>query len=160
MFENEKFGDCFRIERVYSLAFYSHKLHNTIDILAGLRNSSCIVAVYLYTALLHTLPYFTHLHITTTLHRYTTRPLHHYTTTPLHHSTTTPPLHTLTPPLHTLTPPLHHYTTPGCVHSHPEHVERIYKALVGLGVTVNPNTFSGKAYPYKPQGIAVIQQID
>ena len=47
----------------------------------------------------------------------------------------------------------------GCVHSHPEHVERIYKALVRLGVTVNDNTFSGKNYPYKPQGIGVIQLI-
>ena len=32
----------------------------------------------------------------------------------------------------------------GCVHSHPEHVERIYKALVRLGVTVNDNPFSGQ----------------
>jgi hypothetical protein len=45
----------------------------------------------------------------------------------------------------------------GCVHSHPEHVERIYKALVRIGVTINDNTFSGKDYPYKPQGVGVIQ---
>jgi hypothetical protein len=48
----------------------------------------------------------------------------------------------------------------GCVHSHPEHIERIYKALVSIGVSVNENTFSGKDYPYKPQGIAVIQSIN
>lgn len=44
----------------------------------------------------------------------------------------------------------------GCIHSHPEHVERIYKILVSIGVVINPNTFSGKNYPYKPQGIGVI----
>jgi hypothetical protein len=48
----------------------------------------------------------------------------------------------------------------GCVHSHPEHVERIYQTLVRLGVTVNDNTFSGKEYPYKPQGIGVIQLVE
>ena len=46
------------------------------------------------------------------------------------------------------------------MHSHPEHVERIYKALVREGVTINENTFSGKDYPYSPQGIAVIEQQD
>jgi len=48
----------------------------------------------------------------------------------------------------------------GCVHSHPEHVERIYNILVDIGVTVNPNTYSGKNYPYKPQGIGVIQLLN
>lgn len=48
----------------------------------------------------------------------------------------------------------------GCVHSHPEHVERIYKALERLGVKINDNTFSGKNYPYKPQGIGVIQLVE
>lgn len=48
----------------------------------------------------------------------------------------------------------------GCMHSYPEHVERIYQALVREGVVVNENTFSGKNYPYKPQGIAVIEQQD
>lgn len=48
----------------------------------------------------------------------------------------------------------------GCMHAHPEHVERIYKALVREGVVVNDNTFSGKNYPYKPQGIAVIELQD
>jgi len=47
----------------------------------------------------------------------------------------------------------------GCLHAHPNDIERIYKALVGIGVEVNDNTFSGKDYPYKPQGVAVIYQI-
>ena len=44
----------------------------------------------------------------------------------------------------------------GCLHSHPESVERIYKELEALGVTANENPFSGKNYPFQPQGIAVI----
>ncbi len=44
----------------------------------------------------------------------------------------------------------------GCLHSHPESVERIYKELLALGVVVNENPFSGKDYPFSPQGIAVI----
>lgn len=48
----------------------------------------------------------------------------------------------------------------GCVHGHPSVVEQIYKTLVDIGVTINDNTFSGKNYPYKPQGIAVVELID
>lgn len=48
----------------------------------------------------------------------------------------------------------------GCVHAHPIDVERIYQILVKIGVTINENTFSGKNYPYKPQGIAVVELID
>lgn len=48
----------------------------------------------------------------------------------------------------------------GCIHAHPSEVERIYNILVEQGVKVNPNTYSGKNYPYKPQGIAVIELID
>ncbi len=48
----------------------------------------------------------------------------------------------------------------GCIHAHPSQVEEIYKRLVKLGVKVNDNTFSGRDYPYKPQGIAVIELID
>jgi hypothetical protein len=48
----------------------------------------------------------------------------------------------------------------GCIHGHPSDVEKIYQLLEGLGVVANENTFSGKNYPYKPQGIAVIQLID
>lgn len=45
----------------------------------------------------------------------------------------------------------------GCLHSHPSSIERIYKALLSLGVKVNDNPFSGKDYPYKPQGVAVVE---
>lgn len=48
----------------------------------------------------------------------------------------------------------------GCIHAHPNDVEKIYKLLLSLGVVVNNNTFSGKNYPYKPQGIAVVSRID
>jgi len=48
----------------------------------------------------------------------------------------------------------------GCIHGHPSDVEKIYTILEGLGVTANENTFSGKNYPYTPQGIAVIELID
>jgi len=46
----------------------------------------------------------------------------------------------------------------GCIHAHPEDVKKIYHTLTNkLGVKVNDNTFSGKNYPYKCQGIAVIE---
>jgi S-adenosylmethionine/arginine decarboxylase-like enzyme len=48
----------------------------------------------------------------------------------------------------------------GCVHAHPEDVNAIYTILVNLGVKVNPNPFSGKNYPYKPQGVGVVELID
>eukprot|EP01034_Spumella_vulgaris_P033770 gene33770-41660_t len=45
----------------------------------------------------------------------------------------------------------------GCIHAHPSDVEKISSILISLGVTANKNPFSGVNYPYKPQGIAVIQ---
>jgi len=49
----------------------------------------------------------------------------------------------------------------GCHHTHPIYIEIIWKILTQeLGVVVNPNTFSGKSYPYKPQGIAVVELVD
>lgn len=45
----------------------------------------------------------------------------------------------------------------GCVHTHPHHVWEIWQVLVKIGVTVNENTFSGVDYPYKPQGIMVVE---
>ncbi len=49
----------------------------------------------------------------------------------------------------------------GCIHAHPSDVEAIYSILTQkLGVKVNENTFSGKNYPYKPQGIGVIELVD
>jgi hypothetical protein len=48
----------------------------------------------------------------------------------------------------------------GCIHAHPEDVERIYQLLVAQGVEVRDNPFSGKNYPYKPQGVGVVELID
>ena len=48
----------------------------------------------------------------------------------------------------------------GCVHGHPNDVERVYRELIKIGVEIHDNTFSGKDYPYKPQGIAVVERID
>ena len=48
----------------------------------------------------------------------------------------------------------------GCIHAHPEDVERIYRALVSQGVVIRDNPFSGKNYPYQPQGVGVIELID
>lgn len=48
----------------------------------------------------------------------------------------------------------------GCIHAHPSDVEKIYKILLDLGATVNDNPFSGKDYPYKPQGVGVVELID
>lgn len=48
----------------------------------------------------------------------------------------------------------------GCVHGHPSDVYMIYKLLEGLGVVANNNTFTGIDYPYKCQGIAVVEQMD
>ena len=49
----------------------------------------------------------------------------------------------------------------GCLHAHPEDVERVFKILTEkLGVKVNDNPFSGKNYPYPPQGIAVVELIN
>jgi len=58
------------------------------------------------------------------------------------------------------TPAMDMPNSAGCIHGHPSDVERIYKLLEGLGVVANPNTFSGKNYPYKPQGIAVIELVN
>jgi len=48
----------------------------------------------------------------------------------------------------------------GCVHGHPTDVEKVASLLASIGVVANPNTFSGKNYPYKPQGIAVVELVD
>jgi peptidoglycan hydrolase-like protein with peptidoglycan-binding domain len=47
----------------------------------------------------------------------------------------------------------------GCVHGHPNDIKMVYEELVKIGVVVNPNPFSGKNYPYQPQGVAVVELI-
>ena len=42
----------------------------------------------------------------------------------------------------------------GCMHAHPSDLDSLNQIVMQrLGVQVNPNPFSGKDYPYKPQGI-------
>lgn len=48
----------------------------------------------------------------------------------------------------------------GCIHTHPEDLDKIYHLLIKQGVEVRENTFSGKNYPYKPQGVGVIELVD
>ena len=48
----------------------------------------------------------------------------------------------------------------GCVHAHPDDVGEIARVLQALGVVVRPNPYSGKKYPWTPQGIAVVTLID
>jgi len=49
----------------------------------------------------------------------------------------------------------------GCVHSYPADVEAIWKLLVQkCGVEVRPNTDGALPYPYKPQGLAAVFEVD
>jgi hypothetical protein len=48
----------------------------------------------------------------------------------------------------------------GGIHAHPSDIERIWMILVDLGVEVRDNPYTGKNYPYKPQGVGVIELID
>lgn len=46
-------------------------------------------------------------------------------------------------------------------HAWPESIKTVWQILVNdLGVVVNPNTNGALPYPYKPQGLLSIQQID
>eukprot|EP00600_Ochromonadales_sp_CCMP1393_P005984 CAMPEP_0174968820 /NCGR_PEP_ID=MMETSP0004_2-20121128/8366_1 /TAXON_ID=420556 /ORGANISM="Ochromonas sp., Strain CCMP1393" /LENGTH=266 /DNA_ID=CAMNT_0016218135 /DNA_START=136 /DNA_END=936 /DNA_ORIENTATION=- len=49
----------------------------------------------------------------------------------------------------------------GCIHAHPADIEKIYTILTEkLGVEVRENTYSGKNYPYTPQGVGVVELVD
>jgi len=48
----------------------------------------------------------------------------------------------------------------GCIHCHPTDIEAIWHLLVGLGVKVNTNTFGKLPYPFKPQGLLSVEQMD
>ena len=41
----------------------------------------------------------------------------------------------------------------GCLHAHPDDVNRIWQSLIELGVEVRPNPYSSSDYPYEPQGL-------
>jgi len=48
----------------------------------------------------------------------------------------------------------------GCVHGHPQDIKQVWKMLVSIGVEVRNNTNGKLPYPYKPQGILSIEQVD
>lgn len=48
----------------------------------------------------------------------------------------------------------------GCMHGHPSDIDTVAKLLQGLGVVPNPCCFGGKNYPYKPQGVGVVELMD
>jgi len=48
----------------------------------------------------------------------------------------------------------------GCIHGHPEDIKKVWQILVSLGVKVRPNTDGKLPYPYAPQGILSIEQLD
>eukprot|EP01100_Stratorugosa_tubuloviscum_P007159 TRINITY_DN29_c2_g6_i1.p1 TRINITY_DN29_c2_g6~~TRINITY_DN29_c2_g6_i1.p1 ORF type:complete len:303 (-),score=141.79 TRINITY_DN29_c2_g6_i1:54-962(-) len=48
----------------------------------------------------------------------------------------------------------------GCIHAHPDAINQIWKELVARGVEIRPNPFGTLPYPFKPQGLIVVQQLD
>lgn len=47
----------------------------------------------------------------------------------------------------------------GCVHIHPQDLQKMNTLLAGLGVQVRENPFSAIKYPYKPQGVIVVENV-
>lgn len=54
-------------------------------------------------------------------------------------------------------PPMPMPNSEGCIHSWPEHIERIWHLLVGLGVEVRPNSGGALPYPHVPQGLLSVE---
>jgi len=48
----------------------------------------------------------------------------------------------------------------GCIHTWPTYSNEVWQILVGLGVQIRTNTGGQLPYPYTPQGIISIEQID
>lgn len=49
----------------------------------------------------------------------------------------------------------------GCIHAYPDSIKTVWQMLVNdLGVQVRPNTNGALPYPYQPQGLLSIQQMD
>ena len=48
----------------------------------------------------------------------------------------------------------------GCVHSWPESIESISDTLQKMGVVARPNPGGALPYPYKPQGLLSVYQLD
>jgi len=49
----------------------------------------------------------------------------------------------------------------GCIHAHPDAIQQVWKILVNdLGVVLHNNTFGKLPYPYTPQGLLSVVQLD
>ena len=49
----------------------------------------------------------------------------------------------------------------GCIHAHPDDIKNIWQILVSqCGVEVRDNPYGQQPYPYQPQGIATIEQVN
>lgn len=48
----------------------------------------------------------------------------------------------------------------GCIHVHPKDLKKINEILDEMGVVTHKNPFGKQPYPYTPQGILSIEQID
>jgi hypothetical protein len=48
----------------------------------------------------------------------------------------------------------------GCIHAHPPDILTVWELLSGLGVQMRLNTDGALPYPYIPQGILSVEQID
>ncbi len=48
----------------------------------------------------------------------------------------------------------------GCVHAHPPDILTVWKKLLSLGVVMRLNTDGQLPYPYRPQGLLSVEQID
>ena len=57
-------------------------------------------------------------------------------------------------------PPMPMPNSHGCMHSWPADIDSIWQILVSLGVQVRKNTYGKLPYPYKPQGILSVEEIN
>jgi hypothetical protein len=48
----------------------------------------------------------------------------------------------------------------GCIHIHPTDCKRVAEILVSLGVVIRKNTNGKRPYPYTPQGLLAVIQVD
>lgn len=48
----------------------------------------------------------------------------------------------------------------GCIHGHPDDINKLWKTLVGLGVTIRDNPYGKLPYPYVPQGLLSVEEIE
>eukprot|EP01124_Arcella_intermedia_P029482 TRINITY_DN6232_c0_g1_i1.p1 TRINITY_DN6232_c0_g1~~TRINITY_DN6232_c0_g1_i1.p1 ORF type:complete len:293 (-),score=37.57 TRINITY_DN6232_c0_g1_i1:77-868(-) len=57
-------------------------------------------------------------------------------------------------------PPLPMPNSDGCIHTWPDSCNAIWKILTSIGVQIRTNTLGDLPYPYEPQGIISIEQVD